>query len=84
MGITTIKDFNNSLLCYPNPTNSILYLTNDLFEINTVKINNLQGQLLYYNENTNSNILEIDLSNYSKGLYLVTVNDKTTLKILKN
>ncbi|MGV9002806.1 CotH kinase family protein [Flavobacterium sp.] len=84
LSVTSIADFNHNLVYYPNPTNALFYIKNNSFEINDVKIFNLQGQLLFHKVNNTTNSLEIDFSNYSKGMYLVKVNDKTTLKIIKN
>jgi hypothetical protein len=84
LSVTTINDFNNALVYYPNPTSSLFYIKNDAFDINDVKVFNLQGQLLFNTSNNTTNSVEIDFSNYSKGMYLVSVNDKVTLKILKN
>ncbi len=75
--------FKQNLKVYPNPTNNDLNLLNK-YPIETVEIYNLQGQLLYSNHYQNQNQVTIDLTQYSKGLYMVTVNKNTSLKIIKN
>ncbi|MDP5028560.1 MAG: CotH kinase family protein [Flavobacterium sp.] len=83
LSITT-EIFNQSLTSYPNPTSGNLTIQNDQFEIEKVEIYNLQGQLLFSNKYENSNLLNLDFSNYSNGMYLVIINSNTNLKIIKN
>ena len=76
--------FNQSLTSYPNPTSGNLTIENNQFEIEKVEVYNLQGQLLYSNKYQNTNLLNLDFSNYSNGMYLVVINSNTNLKIIKN
>ncbi|WP_309641575.1 CotH kinase family protein [Flavobacterium sp.] len=76
-------EFKQNLTVFPNPTNENLNLQNK-FPIDTVEIFNLQGQLLYTHDYQNQNQIAIDMTDYSKGLYMVIVNKNTSLKIVKN
>ena len=76
--------FNQSLKTYPNPTSVNLTIENSQFNIEKVEVYNLQGQLLYSNKYENSNLLNLDFSNYSNGMYLVVINSNTNIKIIKN
>ncbi|WP_264558754.1 CotH kinase family protein [Flavobacterium sp. N2270] len=76
--------FNQSLITYPNPTSGNLTIENSQFNIEKVEIFNLQGQLLYSNKYENSNLLNLDFSSYSNGMYLVVINSNTNIKIIKN
>ena len=63
---------------YPNPTSQMLYVSHP--EINSffIQIVNLNGKLLYTGCVNKEEPL--DVSNYSQGMYLVTVENKETNK----
>ena len=77
-----------SLIVYPNPARNELYIQfdnskNDLF---TIEIVDMVGRILYYEEKEVSGSLNetLDVSNFSKGTYLVNIknsNNVTTKKI---
>jgi len=62
---------------YPNPTNDIAYIKTDTGIIPELKLYSLDGRLLQQIRNT-----EIDLSGYSAGIYLLSINGKT-MKVIK-
>ncbi|WP_040253480.1 CotH kinase family protein [Psychroserpens mesophilus] len=76
--------FGNSLKLYPNPTHGIFVIENSKFNIDSVAIYNIQGQLLFQNSFQNANQIELDLSSYSKGIYMVNINKSEVLKVVKN
>lgn len=65
----------NDLIIYPNPVFNILYIKSD-------KITNIK---IYYNscliKELNCTILELDITNYSKGLYIFVI-DNIAYKII--
>lgn len=69
---------------YPNPTNSIINITDVSNEIQnaTIKIENNLGQVVF----TSNYTKQINLSHFSSGIYFLTVQDnsnKKTVKIIK-
>jgi large repetitive protein len=79
----TFTTFN--VVHHPNPINDILNLSSDK-PISLVKIINLLGQELY-SEYINKNEVQIDLSNFSSGTYLVKIiseDTSKTIKVIKN
>jgi large repetitive protein len=79
----TFTTFN--VVHHPNPINDILNLSSDK-PISLVKIINLLGQELY-SEYINKNEVQIDLSNFSSGSYLVKIiseDTSKTIKVIKN
>lgn len=82
LGATEIQ-FTESLIAFPNPTKSNVTLQNTNYPIETVEVYNLQGQKLFDN-NYNHNAVTVDLTSFSNGVYMVVVNHKTNLKIVKN
>ncbi|WP_452229398.1 CotH kinase family protein [Lacinutrix sp. MEBiC02404] len=77
-------DFSNHLKYYPNPTSNTVTIANSSYLIETIKVYNIQGQLLLENKQTNTNNIVIDFSDFSKGMYMVHINASTVLKIIRN
>jgi hypothetical protein len=82
--LSSHEDFGNFLTSYPNPTNGVVSVANQKYEINQLAIYNLQGQLLFENKYTATNEVKLDFSNYTNGVYMLIVNQNTTMKIIKN
>jgi hypothetical protein len=60
----------NLISVYPNPATDRINISGDIAE---VTLHSIQGQLIYSVKNTNT----INISSFSKGLYLVKVADKS-------
>jgi hypothetical protein len=75
------------LKIYPNPTSQMLYVSHPELNSFLIKISDVNGKLIYSSSINKEEPL--DISNYSQGMYLVTIenkeNNKTnTYKIIKN
>ena len=81
---TSAFDFNQYLSVFPNPNNGNLTIHNKQYPIETASIFNLQGQLLYNNTYQSQNEITIDISSYSKGIYMIMINNKQPIKIIKD
>lgn len=72
---------------YPNPTNDIVTISS-LDKINQIKIYNLLGQEVFSISNVRSSVQKIDLSKYTSGNYIISIElvngNKINQKILKN
>jgi uncharacterized repeat protein (TIGR01451 family) len=81
---TTDFDSSNFVL-YPNPTNSNINvsLLNSSEAINSVEIHDLLGKKIKEVINSSSNDVNIDVSDLSKGVYLVQITTQSDLKITK-
>ncbi len=77
-------EFNQNLTVFPNPTNGNLNVYNKQYPIETLAIYNLQGQLLYNNSYQNQNQISVDISSFSKGIYMLMINNRQPLKIIKD
>jgi hypothetical protein len=82
---------NGSILIYPNPSSSaitiLLSKVIDATSISTLKIINILGQEILTQQIKNQNKTYIDISNYDKGIYFITIinNNKTnSAKFIKN
>ena len=70
-----------SIIIYPNPT-SLNWIINSSQIIENIKIFDLNGTLiLKYNVNDTS--FNLDATNIASGMYLLIINDKKSLKIMK-
>ena len=80
---------NQSVLIYPNPANDIIYIESKDNYSGIVRITNIIGQLIYSKKlvENQSDILQIDLSEFPDGIYVITyTNTKNTVcqKIIKS
>jgi len=83
LAINNIEEYENTVVLFPNPTNSILNIESKT-SITEIKIYNQLGQLVLSSSNKNT----IDLSSVSQGLYFVKIKDENgnigTQKVVKN
>jgi len=74
----------NSISVYPNPTNGILNIN---FENITGSVNytltTIEGRLIKQQQNLSVNTISIDISNESKGIYLLKVDNNTSTHVYK-
>lgn len=73
---------------YPNPVGEYLSVELEQFTQNTnISIHNIKGQLMYENSNLSEEKIQINVSNWIKGIYLVKIVGKdynTSVKIVIN
>lgn len=58
----------------PNPNNGMFMVQTNNTETKSITVQNLIGNTVYQSNNTMTNNIEIDLRNYSVGVYIVQVN----------
>ena len=80
-----IIDFvSNDWSVYPNPSNGLFYIQlNNIDDNSTIEVYNQSGKLVKTVKNINSTILEVDLSSYSVGLYLVVFKNSNFIQTRK-
>jgi hypothetical protein len=74
VGINEVENSNKFISIYPNPTNGIVNITTN--GINELKIYNVLGELIYTETKIGTNELQINTSQWSKGIYTIQVNSK--------
>ena len=77
VGINEVENSNKFIQIYPNPTNGIVNITTD--GINELKIYNVLGELIYTEGKISNNELQINTSQWSKGIYTIQVYSKNQL-----
>jgi hypothetical protein len=82
------NSFEDQINIYPNPANNHINITkeNDIDDL-SITIYNTIGQILYSEQEINSNSSQIDISNISNGLLFIKIesdNNSFTYKLLKH
>lgn len=81
----SLQELKLNFSIFPNPSNGNFTIKSDLNLINSnVTVSDFYGKIIY-NDNLNSNQKQIDLSDLSSGIYMVTLNQNgmsTTQKII--
>jgi hypothetical protein len=84
-GINDLEDL--QLVIHPNPTSGEFSILSENFKVTFIQVFDLNGKLLF-EELKNSSILQIDISEYMNGVYIVKVfnsdNFYKSLRIVKN
>ncbi len=78
--ISTLSDENNGLSLFPNPSNNTTTLEFNSIEQTSadVSISDMQGRAIYTaheNFNAGQNRINLNLHNYSPGIYMVTIHN---------
>lgn len=80
-------DLQQSIQLYPNPTNQMFTLKLNSFSNDTqITVTTIDGKMVYFNKNINSNMLNIDTGVWENGIYIVNIQNKTqhnTIKLVK-
>ena len=88
LGNTTFNT--NTISMYPNPTSNLVTITNNntVDGISSIIIYEITGKRIYALNNNSLNAVSIDVSHFSKGIYLVELvsdsNCKVTKKLILN
>jgi len=70
---------------YPNPTSGLLTIETSVYDLHSIEISSLNGQMMY-RTNMDGSSLQIDFSSFSKGVYFITIRSRNfvrTEKIIK-
>ncbi|WP_299664964.1 T9SS type A sorting domain-containing protein [uncultured Polaribacter sp.] len=73
----------NKITMYPNPSSDILNISNKNLDIKSISIFSLIGKKVMEFESNDKELISVDISKLSKGIYLVSTGDKKIAKFLK-
>ncbi|WP_299557459.1 fibronectin type III domain-containing protein [Seonamhaeicola sp.] len=62
------------IVVYPNPATDRIYITNHNLEIKTLRVYNLSGREIMRLNGANEGVINLELSNVSKGLYFIKIS----------
>lgn len=75
--IASTNDFNNNIFkLYPNPSNEIITIQSETELINDLKIFDFNGRLIFSKNVTPKQSRTIDVSKFSKGIYLLEITSE--------
>lgn len=87
LGEEGIKNL-HAVSAFPNPVNDNLTLElGAIFEQVQVSLSSASGQILYTQQTTNASMLQIPMSHFAEGVYLLTIqnsNASKTIRVIKN
>ncbi|MFC6268127.1 CotH kinase family protein [Frigoriflavimonas asaccharolytica] len=83
LATTEIANSKTTLKVYPNPTTSIVYLENNESPIESVQIFNTSSQSIFKSTYKKEKKVGVDMTNYPVGMYIIRINNKDHVKILK-
>ncbi|MGE0562811.1 MAG: T9SS type A sorting domain-containing protein, partial [Flavobacteriales bacterium] len=83
-GVGIRETANTNVLIYPNPTRGLftINLTNQQGAINYA-LTTLEGRIVKQANNVTTNNIEVDLTNESKGVYLLRISQNDSNKVYK-
>ncbi|WP_397364330.1 T9SS type A sorting domain-containing protein [Olleya sp. R77988] len=88
--VLSVDQFNtNSFLVYPNPSKGLFNIKTKINQTFNVNVFDVTGKIIYQKSHvkTNNNTYQLDLSNYSNGVYFLNLETslgKTTKKLIVN
>ena len=75
---------NNEVRIFPNPTSNMLMVDlGNLENIERITLVDLQGKVIYESFAVNSNIVKIDMTQFSNGFYMLQVQGKEINNVFK-
>jgi uncharacterized repeat protein (TIGR01451 family) len=78
------NEFESNILLYPNPaTGNVVLKFGETLNISSVIISDITGKQVYSLENLNSQVLNIDIDHFAKGLYFVKIQNNEQQKVIK-
>lgn len=81
----TVSFSNSEVLLYPNPANHVvtISLQNSIENLKNIAIFDVLGKNIETIQAVSSNQLEIDVTTYAKGIYLVEITSDSNMKYIK-
>ena len=68
---------------YPNPTNGLLNLDFYDTSINKISISDVHGKIIYLDNNISSPSVQLNLSNFSNGIYMLHIQSEASKRVYK-
>ncbi len=77
---TGLDELNNSgISIYPNPNNGVFNIMNSNEKIQSIKILNTKGAVIYRKNKPLGNTIPVNISDYPKGIYILSINKNKKL-----
>ena len=88
LALNVSNNFESTVLIYPNPADNNINIDLGSSYKNNTKLNmyDIQGKLVYHLDNLKGELVQIDLSNFERGIYILNIvsdKDSKNYKIVK-
>ncbi|MBI9036190.1 MAG: Omp28-related outer membrane protein [Bacteroidales bacterium] len=80
IGVNAIEE--NNFKCYPNPATDVITVES-LDDLSSIRIFNVNGQVVFARDNNSSKLQIIDISSFEKGVFLMELRTKTETNMVK-
>ena len=84
---TEVLGLNESLLpeisIFPNPVSDQLQIRSETMKISSLVVTNVLGTILFSEKDINSEVYSLNISNFSRGVYFLSIDNRLTKKIIK-
>lgn len=81
--LSTEDNIISNFKIYPNPTSNYIEINSLQQPISDIKIYDLSGKLLLSNPYKSKINIDVDITNFSKGVYILKLNNQFATKIIK-
>lgn len=82
------KEKDNTINIYPNPTQDIFNIVTSDTKLKSIEIMSIEGKIIFSRNNLNLTSLEVDISKYQNGIYIINIvtneNNYISKKLVKN
>ncbi len=74
----------NNISVYPNPFSDKIYIRSDKEPIRSIRVINMTGQTVLIREGDFRNESELNVGEFSSGIYMMILNGQKSIKLIKN
>jgi hypothetical protein len=74
----------NNISAYPNPFSDKIYIRSDKEPIRSIRVTNMTGQTVLIREGDFRNESELNVGEFSSGIYMMILNGQKIIKLIKN
>ena len=83
LGLTD-NELNKGLSIYPNPSSNMVTVNSKSDVLTSISIFDINGKQILDINTINAETKTLDISNFSNGIYFMTINNEVTKKLIKN
>lgn len=78
------NELNKGLSIYPNPSSNMVTVNSKTDLLTSISVFDINGKQILDINTVNAETKTLDISNFSNGIYFMTINNEVTKKLIKN
>ncbi|MDG2446313.1 MAG: T9SS type A sorting domain-containing protein, partial [Flavobacteriaceae bacterium] len=78
------NELNKGLSIYPNPSSNRVTVNSKTDLLTSISVFDINGKQILDINTINAETKTLDISNFSNGIYFMTINNEVTKKLIKN